>query len=525
MTFDEILEKLNSLDFSNNKTYFACDRNNPQSYMEVSASLEMHNDRQFVNTEFKVFNDGVQQKCDVFPHGKFTHFSKADGSNSTEQGSEHWDRMKSEMKEKGGFGDDMLIFPDLQSYQNFVATGQIEQPAVTEKQPIITEKPPVTEEKAVKQQVSPEAEQLFENFKAVETETNLKIAKQQDIIDILTAKIEDTVKSQNRQNQTVAACDTVLQSNAYPTLNPLISAFSENTKKSAEKKNNKIKNLKKKIKKAEKKIKRLKQKQQKNELLKGFISSLFDKNADKSAYVIGMQALKEDSQMRAEKTLDKIERKLEKAKSKLAGGNLNNTETVKLKACIKKLEGKKSELEKKINNLTELDQSLNKLAKTELLGNQFEEIKEVTIQNAANSTTISEAVDNITSSEVTSAVVKAVTGETKEAAKSVTATVSEDKAETPTEEKSEQKPVTSEQTKEQTAETTTEQKNPVAVSNKANLRKRDGLSEKEVTAILNAGIPIQAVKKPDNTITVVFDKSKTTDINQALENPRTTMKR
>ena len=148
-----------------------------------------------------------------------------------------------------------------------------------------------------------EAEQLFKTFRAAETETNIKIAKQQDIIDTLNTKIKQTETSQNRQNQTVAACQAVLESNAYPKLNSLISAFSESTQKSAEKKNNKIKSLKRKIKKAQKKMKRLERKQQRNKLLKGFISSLFDKNADKSTYVIGMQALKEDSMMRAEKKL------------------------------------------------------------------------------------------------------------------------------------------------------------------------------------------------------------------------------
>lgn len=373
----------------------------------------------------------------------------------------------------------------------------------------------------VSEPMSAETEQLFETFKAAETETNVKIAKQQDIIAELQAKIEDTVRSQNRQNQTITACEAVIQNNAYPKLNPLITAFSENTKKSVEKKNNKIKNLKRKIKKAEKKTKRLKQKQQKNELLKGFISSLFDKNADKSAYVMGMQALKEDSLMRTEKTLDKIERKLETAKSKLASGNLNNTETVKLKARIKKLEGKKSELETKINNLTELDQSLNKLAKMELLGTQLEEIKEVTLQNAANSTTISEAVDNMTSMEVTSAVSKAVMGEQKEAVESVSTTVSDDKIKTPTEEINKQKPITMEQAQvqQQTSQPTTEQKKPATV-NKADLRKRDGLSEKEFKSVIDAGIPIRAKKQADNTITIIFDKSQTEQIDQAISSTK-----
>ena len=93
------------------------------------------------------------------------------------------------------------------------------------------ETPSAPETSQQEQAVSTEAEQLFETFKAAEEETNVKVAKQQDVIAKLQAKIEDTIRSQNRQNQTVTACETLLQSNAYPKLNPLI--------KEAEKENQK----------------------------------------------------------------------------------------------------------------------------------------------------------------------------------------------------------------------------------------------------------------------------------------------
>ena len=144
-------------------------------------------------------------------------------------------------------------------------------------------------------------------------------------------------------------------------------------------------------------MKRLKRKQQKNKLLKAFISSLFDKNADRSAYVTAMQALREDSLIRIEKNLNKTEQGLEKARSALDKEGLSNVDMIKLKARIKKSEGRKETLEAKINNLTELDQGLNKLAKMEVVEAQLDEIKEVTLQGAAGSTTISDAVDGMTS--------------------------------------------------------------------------------------------------------------------------------
>ena len=360
------------------------------------------------------------------------------------------------------------------------------------------EAPPAPETSQEEQAVSPEAEQLFEAFQSAENETNVKIAKQQDIIDSLNAKIKQTEASQSRQFQTVAACEEVLKSNAYPKLSPLISAFSERTKKSAERKNDKIADLKKKVRKAQKKMKRMKRKQQKNKLLKSFISSLFDKNADRSAYITAMQALREDSLIRTEKKLDKTEQRLEKARSALSKEGLSNVDLIKLKARIKKLEGQKEKLEAKINNLTELDQSLNKLAKIEVVEAQLDEIREVTLQGAAGSTTISEVVDGMTSSEVTSTIEKAVMGEVKEENTQI-----------------EEKPFVSEQPQEQT-EMPDDQKNPAMVD-RADLRKRAGLSEQECQAVVSAGIPITARKQEDGTVTVVFHKDNAEKVNQALE--------
>jgi len=388
-----------------------------------------------------------------------------------------------------------------------------------ENQTVKTPSAPETSQQ--EQAVSPEVEQLFEEFRAAETETNVKIAKQKDIIDSLNAKIKQTEASQSRQFQTVAACEEVLKSNAYPKLSPLISAFSERTKKSAERKNDKIADLKKKVKKAQKKMKRLKRKQQKNELFKGFFSSLFDKNTDRSAYVTGMQALREDSLMRAEKKLDKVEQKLETARAKLADGKLSHTEAVKLNARIKKLEGQKETLEAKINNLTELEQSLNKLAKMEVVSAQLEEIKEVTLQNAAGKGVISQAVDGMTSPEVTSTIQKAVTGEVKEEAETVSP-VSEDEA-APTKEKPvvpEQPPVAEKQDNAQQAETPAADKKPVAAS-KADLRKRDHLTDKEFQAVIDAGLPVRAKKVAANDITVIFDVSQTAQLDQAIASTKT----
>ena len=389
------------------------------------------------------------------------------------------------------------------------------------------EAPSVSEKSQQEQAVSTEAEQLFEAFSTAEKNTSADIAKQQDIIDTLNAKIKDLQAKQVRKNQDAVVFEQVAKSNAFPHLSSFFLSKAENAKKSAAQQNDKIKKLKKKIKKAEKKIKRLKRKQQKNELFKGFFSSLFDKNTDRSAYVTGMQALREDSLMRAEKKLDRVEQKLETARAKLADGKLSHTEAVNLKARIKKLEGQKETLEAKINNLTELEQSLNKLAKMEVVSAQLEEIKEVTLQNAAGKGIISQAVDGMTSPDVTSTIQKAVTGQVKEEAETVVPDVSEDEA-APTEEKpvvAEQPPDAENQDNAQEAGTPTAEKKPAAAS-KADLRKREHLTDKEFQAVIDAGLPVRAKKVAANDITVIFDVSQTAQLDQAIASTKIqTMKR
>ena len=384
------------------------------------------------------------------------------------------------------------------------------------------EAPSVSEKSQQEQAVSTEAEQLFEAFSTAEKNTSADIAKQQDIIDTLNAKIKDLQAKQVRKNQDAVVFEQVAKSNAFPHLSSFFLSKAENAKKSAVQQNDKIKKLKKKIKKAENQMKRLKRKQQKNELFKGFFSSLFDKNTDRSAYVTGMQALREDSLMRAEKKLDRVEQKLETARAKLSDGKMSHTEAVKLNARIKKLEGQKETLEAKINNLTELEQSLNKLAKMEVVDAQLEEIKEVTLQNAAGKGIISQAVDGMTSPDVTSTIQKAVTGEVKEEAETIVSPVSEDEA-APTEEKTvvpEQPPVTEKQDNAQQADTPTAEKKPVAAS-KADLRKRDHLTDKEFQAVIDAGLPVRAKKVATNDITVIFDVSQTAQLDQAIASTKT----
>ena len=56
---------------------------------------------------------------------------------------------------------------------------------------------------------------------------------------------------------------------------------------------------------------------------------------------------------------------------------------------------------------------------------------------------------------------------------------------------------------------------------RADLRKRAGLSEQECQAVVSAGIPITARKQEDGTVTVVFHKDNAEKVNQALDSIKT----
>ena len=75
-------------------------------------------------------------------------------------------------------------------------------------------------------------------------------------------------------------------------------------------------------------------------------------------------------------------------------------------------------------------------------------------------------------------------------------------------------------------ETNTENKKSAgSAEDKKNLGKKTGVTGKQALNILNAGIPIQAVKNSDSTLTIVFDKSKTDEINRIIENTKTQAKK
>ncbi len=117
--FKEIIEELSHYR-KNTPPVYLCKPNEPESYIEVSWEIRKYEDgKDFLNTQYRVFNNGEEQKCDEFPHGKFWHFTQKSGQASSGLGKEHWDKLIEEMKTKGGFDDEILVFENEQEYNNY----------------------------------------------------------------------------------------------------------------------------------------------------------------------------------------------------------------------------------------------------------------------------------------------------------------------------------------------------------------------------------------------------------------------
>lgn len=346
-------------------------------------------------------------------------------------------------------------------------------------------------------------EEFFQNFINVKEKTaNLNIAKEQDKINALEVKITSLQATQANKNEAINACKTFIDNNSFPKLNPIVSVFSQQLTRSVQKNNNQIKKAKNKIKKANKKIKKLNHKQKRCELLKSFFSSIQSSDNKQAAYIDGMRALREDSLIRSEKQLDKVISTLDKLNNKL-NGELKEVDKIKFGARVKKLESKRDKLVAKINNLNELDQDLNKLAKIELIDDKVKEIANTAVETgekvAMESSSISKTIDSLT--ENSNSVIEAVL-----------------------EPKKTEEIQTVEATKEPRVKKSADiekQSKPVENKNSAfeikNVVKKTGVTQKQALKILNTGIPIQAIKTSDNECTILFDRSNAENVNKIFQ--------
>ena len=487
--FTDIVDNINDLDFSDNQRYIICDYNNPQNHMEVSTSLEKHTDgRQYVNTEFKVFKDNQEQKCSVFPHGKFTHYSRADGTNSSQQGAEHWDKMKKEMKEKGGFSDNVVVFSNEENYKKFVETGKLDFPSEDEtKQEIVQEETQeivqeevqeevqqkeISKPKATKKAVSSqEQKEFFENFMQDNTQKqSVAMARQIDKINTLENKIERLKSVKEDNKKTIKVMNEFVKNNAFPFLNPVAKAFSNQIDKSSQKIDRQVKKAEKKIRKAKQKREKIRIKQKIAFSLSAFVRNLRKSDTKQIAYTNGIQALQQNSLLNAMMKMNDINERLERLHKKLKNSN-TEVQKVNISEKIKKLTGQKSELQAKIKKLNGLEKSLMKFSETPLSIEKSEEIAKSAIDTAEKS-----AMENKSLFEI-------LDGLTNQA--------------------------------EINLNPQQEQEQVQVQVNKGSLMKKSNLTEEQIEKLADEGIALN-IKKTDDKFTVIYDSSQSEKVNQTL---------
>lgn len=336
---------------------------------------------------------------------------------------------------------------------------------------------------------------FFDNFVAEQTDNqSMKIAKAKDKISELEAKIEKAKATQKQQNNIADVCKSVIDSKTYPALFPIISAIAKQSEKSANKKDKKIKRSEKKIKKQRKKIKKFERRLKKAGLLKSFISSLKNSHEKQTAFVDGMKALQQDSLISAKDKLEKTVSKLNELNNKLQDTGITETDKIKLGTKIKKMESKRDKLVGKINNLNELDQSLNKLAKIELIDSKVEELTNTTVETAEKSamkaSNLSDVIDDIM-----------LVG-----AASIDKVLNEEKIQT------KDNSVNPEKANEHQAEQKSEQTEKKILIEQPVKRQ---VTQQQMKKLIDSGMPLTAVKK-DNKLYAVFEKADVEKVDKIL---------
>ena len=96
-----------------------CNAENPETYIEARSYTKEREGRTYICTQYDLYVDGKKQTSDEFSHGEFTHYSDSKAGNSSEAGDLHWNNMKAELKEKGKFSSQAVVFASVSEYREY----------------------------------------------------------------------------------------------------------------------------------------------------------------------------------------------------------------------------------------------------------------------------------------------------------------------------------------------------------------------------------------------------------------------
>lgn len=113
ISFERSLNRITDRDFSRNSPYYVAERTNPNNYIRLDSSYEEFRGKKYTKTNYRVFNNDVEQRSSLRDDGIFT--------DERFQGREKnfWFKLRNEMKTKGGFTDDIIIFNSEEEFNTY----------------------------------------------------------------------------------------------------------------------------------------------------------------------------------------------------------------------------------------------------------------------------------------------------------------------------------------------------------------------------------------------------------------------
>lgn len=334
-----------------------------------------------------------------------------------------------------------------------------------------------------------DTEEILERMlKERQEKPSLAKAKQEDRIAKFDAAINTLKSKQYKQNELITTCNTIIDSKAFPALNPLVAAFAERLSKSNKKMDKKIKSNRKKTKKAKNKIKKLVEKQKRTSLMQAFVDTMLDPHSGKEEYIQGMMALRDDSLIRTQAKLDRTTAKINNMVKKLRSGNLNKTQIIKITDRLREMQSKREKLEDKLNSLNGMGDQLQKLANYNIVAEKVEMLKNTAVETAEKAamsdSSLSSMIDTQTEASV-EVVEKALHPDMSNKQENTEA------IESPVQEESQKKTDISQQENNKAAA----QESFVKISN---------IDENGINRLFRAGIDFQTVTAKDGSRNVVF---------------------
>ena len=112
--FDEVMNRLTEKVIKQPMTYYVLDSRDPEKYIECQSAPDTFHDRPYTKTQYKVYS-----------HGELV--LDADDGRFEGRERDFWTNLKAQMKEKGGFNDEVIRFNTKEEMETYISHFKAEQ--------------------------------------------------------------------------------------------------------------------------------------------------------------------------------------------------------------------------------------------------------------------------------------------------------------------------------------------------------------------------------------------------------------